>query len=148
MRTSWPKRQTLRDADWGVVLRCLWLIPAAEASVRWRAPQQWLVTDADTRASSSPETTAQAAQAARWVDAVYRRLPFSPTCLTRGLVLAQVLRWRGVPCRLRVGVRKQDGRLEAHAWVECDGQALAETGDHRHFAALEPVPARLGVKAL
>lgn len=148
MKTSRPKWRTLRDADWGVVLRCLWLIPAAEASVCWRVPQQWLAPEAETRASSSPEVPMRAADAARWVDAVYRRLPFAPTCLTRSLVLTRVLRSRGVPCRLRVGVRKQDGRLEAHAWVECDGQPLAEARDHRHFAALEPVPAGLEVKSL
>ena len=43
------------------------------------------------------------------------------TCLTRSLLLAWLLRRRGVFSQLRIGVRLTQGMLDAHAWVECDG---------------------------
>ncbi|MDG4550418.1 MAG: lasso peptide biosynthesis B2 protein [Candidatus Contendobacter sp.] len=47
-----------------------------------------------------------------------------PTCLHRSLTLWWLLRRRGIACELRIGVRKEEGRFEAHAWVERQGMAL------------------------
>jgi hypothetical protein len=55
------------------------------------------------------------------VDAAARHSPFPVTCLTRSLLLAWLLRRRGVPTVLRIGVRIVDGTLDAHAWLERDG---------------------------
>jgi hypothetical protein len=39
---------------------------------------------------------------------------------------------------VRIGARKDGGKLEAHAWVERDGVALNEPGDaHRHYATFD-----------
>jgi hypothetical protein len=46
---------------------------------------------------------------------------FPATCLTRSLLLQWLLRRRGVPSQLRIGVRFSQGTLDAHAWVECVG---------------------------
>lgn len=126
--SSWPGWETLRAADWGVLLRCLWLIPAVELSVRWRAPGAWLPSEP--AAAALPmrpcgATAARADEVARWVDAAYRRSPFIPTCLTRSLVLYRVLKSRGIPCRLQIGMRKEGVELEGHAWVETPGNAPA-----------------------
>jgi hypothetical protein len=43
------------------------------------------------------------------------------TCLTRSLVLGWLLRRRGVESQLRIGVRLNQGALDAHAWVEWEG---------------------------
>jgi hypothetical protein len=53
-----------------------------------------------------------------------RHLFFAPTCLEQSLVLAAMLRRRGLDAKLRIGARKQAGRFEAHAWVELDGAML------------------------
>ena len=46
-------------------------------------------------------------------------------CLVQALAVHALLRRHGQPSRLHIGVRKgQRGRLEAHAWVECDGAIL------------------------
>jgi hypothetical protein len=42
------------------------------------------------------------------------------------LVLQRMLREQGIESALRFGVRKAGGRLEGHAWVECDGVTLAD----------------------
>jgi len=79
-----------------------------------------------------------AARAASVVDRVARHHPCRPTCLTRALALRWLLARRRIPATLRVGVRKEDARLQAHAWVECCGQVLGEAEDiGDRFAAFD-----------
>lgn len=68
--------------------------------------------------------------------------PFPSTCLTRSLLLVWLLGRRGMRADLRIGVRMLDGRLDAHAWVECDGRPLNDAPDvAERFAAFEgPLP--------
>lgn len=55
--------------------------------------------------------------------------PWSATCLTRSLLLSWMLDRRGVRSTLRIGVCIVEERLDAHAWVEQDGQALNDTAE-------------------
>lgn len=60
------------------------------------------------------------------------------TCLEQSLVLWYLLRQEDIPARLRIGVKKQPGKFEAHAWVEHNGMALNQVEEvHRHYAAFE-----------
>jgi len=44
---------------------------------------------------------------------------------------------QGIDSHLRIGIRKENDKFEAHAWVERDGAALNEPDEHHHhFAAL------------
>lgn len=47
-------------------------------------------------------------------------------CLERSLTSQRMLRKRGIDAELEIGVQKQGPELEAHAWLEIDGQPLAE----------------------
>ncbi|MFN3648526.1 MAG: lasso peptide biosynthesis B2 protein [Armatimonadota bacterium] len=76
-------------------------------------------------------------------------LPGEVTCLPRALALFWLLRRRGIPAALRVGVCKEEGALLAHAWVELHGIAVGEAGGvpgrYRAFPAVpapraEPAP--------
>jgi len=50
-----------------------------------------------------------------------------PLCLGRSLALHHMLERRGVPGSVvRVGVKGGGGELEAHAWVEWQGQVLGD----------------------
>jgi len=140
MKASGEKVRRWREADWDVLLRCLVLIPWVEFSVRWRGPRHWLPTaSTPERRRERPSAAAQAESIARWVDAAYRRSPFRPTCLTRSLVLYRLLRARGLPCELQIGVRKEDAQFEAHAWVECVGIAVNDSNDvHQRFTHFDP----------
>lgn len=70
--------------------------------------------------------------------AVARHLPFGTNCLEQSLALWWLLRQRGIPADLRIGVRKDAGSFEAHAWVETNGTVLSESGEqHTHFVPLE-----------
>jgi hypothetical protein len=50
------------------------------------------------------------------------------TCLPRSLALKALLRRQGVEADLRIGVRRDDGRLLAHAWIEQAGAPIGEAG--------------------
>ena len=52
-------------------------------------------------------------------------LPYA-TCLSRSLALWWLLLRQGIYSELRVGVRKNEGNFEAHAWVEHGGQVLSD----------------------
>lgn len=54
----------------------------------------------------------------RALAAARRRLPWESTCLTQSLAAARMLRRRGIPGQLLIGVEQDvSGRLQAHAWV-------------------------------
>jgi len=119
MTSALRKLRNLSRSDWGVLLDCAWVIPAVELNIRWRAPRRWLPAVSDsTPPPASPTSSAAADRVAHLVDAVYRRLPFEPTCLTRSLALYRLLRARGIPCQLRIGLRRNQAALEGHAWTE------------------------------
>lgn len=58
------------------------------------------------------------------VERASRYLPGQYTCLHRSLLLWWTLRRAGLDCRLRIGVRKDEGELAAHAWIEHQGRAI------------------------
>ncbi|MEX1184570.1 MAG: lasso peptide biosynthesis B2 protein [Gemmatimonadota bacterium] len=56
---------------------------------------------------------------------------FRPQCLVRALALQRMLRRRGImESSLHIGVRRQDGVFQAHAWVELNGAVLGDTRQH------------------
>lgn len=75
---------------------------------------------------------------ARMVRAAARYSLVRATCLEQSLTLWFLLRRQGMAAELRIGARKVAGKFEAHAWVECDGEALDQAKDvHRHYAAFD-----------
>ena len=58
--------------------------------------------------------------------ALARRLPGKNTCLVQALAAHAMLRRRGYPSELRIGVSGKDpaGAIKAHAWVECEGRVV------------------------
>ena len=70
--------------------------------------------------------------------AAERRLLFKASCLEHALVLWWLLRRHGIPAEVRIGGRKEQGRFEAHAWVEIDGVPLGDAnGAYREFVPLD-----------
>ena len=76
---------------------------------------------------------------ARLVGIAANHGPYRATCLRQSLALWWLLRRRGIPAELRIGVRKEGGALEAHGWVEHQGQALDDRqGVTASYAAFQP----------
>lgn len=110
---------------WGVLafVRCaLWLagFPSTKRWLdRWHAPVERLV------ANRRP-----AARIARLVEIASHFFPGGRHCLTRAMTLEALLRRRGYPARMEIGVaraaepRNHGSRLLAHAWVTCGDRVL------------------------
>jgi len=77
-------------------------------------------------------------RAARVVEALAPLYPLNATCLKKSLVLFWILRRRGIPAELRLGVRKIHDDFTAHAWLEFRGRVLLGGGIADHYA---PLPA-------
>jgi len=124
--------------------RAAFLLPMTKASLRWRgynetfASMQKHIEAMGAAAIGLIDISEQVQRTCRVVGAAQRRSPVKSTCLEESLVLWYLLRKQGIKSRLRIGVRKINGKLEAHAWVEYNGEALNQPGQiHRHYAAFE-----------
>lgn len=53
-------------------------------------------------------------------------------CLPRALVLQSLLRDQGSDADLRIGVRRMEDAMEAHAWVEQDGRVIGDSPEIVH----------------
>jgi hypothetical protein len=85
-----------------------------------------LLGGAHTRAEATPVSPAQLAEARRVGFAVARaadRLFWHPTCLRQAIAVQRMLRRRGIPCRLQLGISRP-ALSEAHAWVTVEEQTV------------------------
>jgi hypothetical protein len=74
----------------------------------------------------------------RMVLAASRASAIPATCLERSLALWWLLGRQGIPSQLRIGVRTDAEKFQAHAWVEQDGVAIGEPeAPHLHYAAFD-----------
>jgi hypothetical protein len=78
----------------------------------------------------------EARRLGRIVIRVLRLLPGDTRCLTRSLVLTQLLARRGIPAKLVIGARAAPD-FRAHAWVEYDGHPVLPPGDGSYGRLIE-----------
>lgn len=124
-------------------LRATVLLPLVALSLRWRgfrATQATLqrFSSNDNQESDAVRIRKVTPLIARMVNAADRHGLFHPSCLAKSLTLWWLLARRGISSHLRIGIRKEKEKFEAHAWVERDGIALNEPEQHhRHYAAFD-----------
>jgi hypothetical protein len=82
-----------------------------------------------------------AGRIARLVGIAANHGPYRATCLRQSLAVWWLLRRRGVAAEVRIGVRKEGGELQAHAWVEHQGRAVNHAQSVTASYAPFPVPA-------
>jgi len=98
--------------------------------------QSWL--DRSPLASNVPLSRPDAAVLGVAVNRAANHVYGSATCLARSLLLRRLLRGFGTLSDLRIGVRLEEGKLAAHAWVEIDGMPINDSPDvASHFAAFD-----------
>lgn len=105
------------------------LIVATRAGVRWCGFANTFRIIRRLRPASDT-CTIDAAGAAKAADLIATAAAFYPgraRCLEQSMVLYLVLRRRGAPAALRIGV--QPYGFLAHAWVELDGRPVNELGE-------------------
>jgi len=126
-----------------LLLRAMALLPLVSLSLRWRgfrATQAMLerFRSNGNVGHDSPEISKRAALTAHMVSVAdqYGLLRFS--CLVKSLTLWWLLMRQGIAAELRIGIRKENEKMAAHAWVERKGAALNEPEEHhRHYAAFD-----------
>ena len=122
-------------------LRALALLPLLTLSLRVRgfgATQRFLQKFTPSAKSCPPVAAVESlvVLTTRMVLAAARNSPIPSTCLERSLSLWWMLARQGIATQFRIGVRKDDEKFAAHAWVERDGVAIGEPdASHLHYAA-------------
>jgi hypothetical protein len=115
----------------------LCLLPLTALAVRLVGFRRWhsalaSLAPADksqTNQSGDASFLTQAKATSRIVRAAARHGLYGANCLQQSLCLWWLLRWQGIDSDLRIGVRKEAQKLEAHAWVELAGIALTGNND-------------------
>jgi hypothetical protein len=140
--------RALRQPARRLFLRAFVLLPLVSISLKWRGFRR---TKAflerfirGPHLSKNLNVPARIALTARMVRAAGYYGIGHPNCLNLSLALWWLLARQGIASDLRVGVRKESEKLEAHAWVECGGVPLNEPElNHQQFAAFESALASL-----
>jgi transglutaminase superfamily protein len=132
----------------GLFLRASLLLPLISLSLRWRgfrSTQAFLQKFlSNPRIPAGDSAQGRTALTGRMVRAASRRTWSHATCLDESLTLWWLLARQGIRSELRVGVRKEGKRFQAHAWVEQNGAALNEpAAQHLHYAAFDAALASL-----
>ena len=131
---SWSSIRTLSRRRWALLFRAA-LVLAVVRAVLWAFPFGRARGCID-RLTRRPVLVGECRADVAWaVSAAARRL-LGTRCLARALALHALLRQAGIPSELRIGVSRMQAGLLAHAWVECDGVALADGVDSTQYQAL------------
>jgi hypothetical protein len=93
------------------------------------------VHPAGTEDLAGPEGMQEATIVGHTAARVAARLPWRPTCLRQALAVQRMLRRRGIPNRLHLGVASAR-EAEAHAWITVDGQAVVGDNGIERFVQL------------
>ena len=121
----------------GFFLRAMVLLPLVALSLRWRGLRATQSSLKLLLSDSHPEpdrvlVSKDAVLVAHMVNAADRHGLVHPSCLAKSLTLWWLLARQGISSHLRIGIRKESEKMEAHAWVERDGEALNEPDEHHH----------------
>lgn len=82
-----------------------------------------------------------ARRVARLVDLASHLIPGGRHCLTRAMALEVLLRRRGYPADVKIGVARDDsGKLIAHAWLHCEGVVLIGGEGVANYVEVSPPP--------
>jgi hypothetical protein len=139
LRRKLRRARALTRHDWGILARSWFLLLTIDLGLRllsFKKVQALLQIGASARSTS--DDPASLIRRLGWLVAIAARHHLYPmTCLRRSLALQRLLAGSGVAADLRLGVRKQDGALQAHAWLEWDGQPVGEAGLNSSFLVLK-----------
>ncbi len=106
------------------VVRTLWHVDRKLRREGFDATRQALQRDNSTRLWNTGGIDALARDVHR-----YGRFWPGSACLHQALALASLIRRSGMDCELVLGAERDRGIVMAHAWIECDGRALDESGE-------------------
>ena len=135
MKHKLVKALSLSRGEWWLLTRAWILLLLVDVGLRsrmmsFRRLQKILAPKSRTLDKSQPEDSWGAIRRLRrWVDTAARYHLYPMTCLRRSLVLQRLLGQQGIAADLQIGVRKEEEKLNAHAWLAYHGQPLGEPGN-------------------
>ncbi|MBI3696751.1 MAG: lasso peptide biosynthesis B2 protein [Acidobacteria bacterium] len=136
---SWRDWWSLAEA-----FTTLLVVTVAARTVSFDRLQRRAMTIRDGPARRLDETREMIRRTVWLVAVAANHHPIRMRCLARSVALVWMLARRGCATELKLGVRREEERLEAHAWVEWRGEAVNDSpASHDRFAPLEPVRGRL-----
>ncbi len=134
-----------RGLDWAhrfTLLEAAWTLAAAQAAVRllpfrWLTPRLGRLGDPGINPPLTPEQAQQAQRVGWAVRVLARYLPWDARCLAQAIAGKWMLKRRGLPSTLYLGVdRGQEQWLEAHAWLSCGDEILTGEPQHTRFKVI------------
>ncbi|MGB8600670.1 MAG: lasso peptide biosynthesis B2 protein [Rhizomicrobium sp.] len=75
-------------------------------------------------AAIAPDQLLRARSVCRRAARLAPRVPWRTSCLVQAVAGCLLLRRRGIAATIRLGVKKGDGALSAHAWLMVGGQTV------------------------
>jgi hypothetical protein len=131
MRAKLPTFLTFTPKDWQLLIQAwllLWVIDLALRTLPFRKVQRWVGSSQPGRKDrEAGQVDLDIRRCCEFMDRAARHHLYSMGCLRRSLTLQWLLYRRGIDADLRFGVRRKDGILQAHAWLEYQGQVIGET---------------------
>jgi hypothetical protein len=120
MRMFLRRIRTWTIADYATVIESLATAAIVEAALRFCSIETILGMIETIRPGHAATALDDHGRArlSRFAAAPYRLLSPRLNCLRHSLVLCAMLRRRGAPARLCIGVERQGDGLAAHAWVD------------------------------
>ena len=140
---KWGKFWRLSRPERRLLLKAFIILPLISLGLRLLGLQklQTLLSRLDSgkkEATNEKAALAQSQNIARVLGIASRHGFYQATCLPRSLALWWLLKSQGIECDIRIGVRKSDAGLDAHAWVEYLGRPLDDSQEvHENFSAFE-----------
>jgi Transglutaminase-like superfamily len=109
----------------------LLLVTTGLKTIGFRRTQAWLgLKTSGAFAASAERTRAEVWRTADLVRAARKWHIVRSTCLSCSLVLWRLLLRQGIDSDVRIGVRRgMSGEVEAHAWIEWNGEVLNDCAD-------------------
>jgi hypothetical protein len=150
MRGKLDQWRKLAGGERWLLVRLAVLLPAIGGALRcFGISHTYLLLGGQIGRASAASTVPSAEQVSanrlsQLIDIVARHGLYPATCLRKSLALWWLLRRRGLPAELRIGVAKVEDQIHAHAWVEFAGRVINDrptVGDD--YSAYEDLDRRL-----
>lgn len=127
------KLLSLSAREWRDLLAAQWSLWRAQWALRHR-PTGALLNDWNAGHATGAADARQLPRAREIGDAVRRVALYGitrPQCLARSLAISSLLEREGISGAIvRIGVRPDDARIAAHAWVEFAGEIVGDSRAH------------------
>lgn len=125
-RSSLRALRSLSGRELGSLIRAWTYLLVADVALRFMAFPRVERLLALLTGGRQRQAALSAGRLATLVSAAARHHLRPMTCLPRALALQALLRRNGIQAELRIGVRREAGDLQAHAWIEAAGSPVGE----------------------